>query len=287
MIEMWRVGILAVAGCGRVGFIPIDSEASFGPWSMPTLVGELADPAADDDPTLTDDLLVIYFNSRRAGGLGIGDIWMATRASTNDPFGAPTAVVELNTASDETTPEISGDGLTIYFSSDRPGGMGYLDVYVATRPSRAAQWSAPVHVAEVSTLYADESPCVDAAGTTMFLDSERADGTYDKIYMATRPDRGAPWSAPVLRTDLDYSDEEENPFLDSNGLAIWLSVGTINSDIYIATRPTSEAPFDTFAPADAINSAAVDYDPWLSPDNRELWFASDRNGNYELYRATR
>ena len=36
-------------------------------------------------------------------------------------------------------PSISSDGLMLFFNSNRPGGFGIFDLYVATRPSQQAQ----------------------------------------------------------------------------------------------------------------------------------------------------
>src|SRR5690554_405756 len=90
---------------------PPDTIAPLGPWSAPTPITDFP-PVADDDPSATGDLLELYFN--RAN-----DIFVSKRSSVNDPWGAPTAVAELNTAGVETTPEVSYDGLTIFLASDR------------------------------------------------------------------------------------------------------------------------------------------------------------------------
>src|SRR6476620_6319338 len=54
--------------------------------------------------------------------------------SQNNNFDAPQNMgANLNTASDETGPVISPNGLSLYFSSNRPGGRGGTDVYVSQR----------------------------------------------------------------------------------------------------------------------------------------------------------
>ncbi len=71
--------------------------------------------SAEDDtaPVLTPDELTIFFASTRGGGQD--DIWTATRASVNEPFGAPTNVMELNTAGREVPSFVSADGCTLFF----------------------------------------------------------------------------------------------------------------------------------------------------------------------------
>src|SRR5690606_9477723 len=94
---------------------------------------------------------LLYFNSERPGGVGEEDIWFVARASVQEPWGSPMPVSELNTEQRETGIGLTADGLTIFFSSDRPGGAGGLDVYRSTRVSRDARWSEPVREAALSS----------------------------------------------------------------------------------------------------------------------------------------
>src|SRR4030095_11813713 len=50
------------------------------------------------------------------------------------------------TCNDE-RPNISKDGLSLYFSSDRPGGCGGADIYVSQRASADSPWETPFNVA--------------------------------------------------------------------------------------------------------------------------------------------
>lgn len=57
-------------------------------------------------------------------------------------------VAELSTPYDDRMPNVREDGLEIVFSSDRPGGAGAQDVYVAKRRSVFHRWSAPQRIAD-------------------------------------------------------------------------------------------------------------------------------------------
>ena len=64
------------------------------------------------------------------------DIWVARRASATAPFAAPEPVAELahDGANVFQYPEwLSPDGCRIYFTSNRPGGKGALDLWQASR----------------------------------------------------------------------------------------------------------------------------------------------------------
>ena len=88
-------------------------------------------PSADDNPTLSADERVIVFTSTRLGSPG-HDIWYSTRPSRSAPFDTPQPLDDLNTTEhDEWETFLSGDGCELFFSSDRPGGKGKLDIYRA------------------------------------------------------------------------------------------------------------------------------------------------------------
>src|ERR1041385_2596536 len=101
-------------------------------------------PVGDDDPTLTSDLLELYFNRS-------SDIYVSRRSKVSDPWGAPSLVTELSSASGETTPEITSNGLTIFISSDKAPTTGGEDIWMSTRVSRSAAWSTPVHIDALSS----------------------------------------------------------------------------------------------------------------------------------------
>src|SRR5687767_9477207 len=52
----------------------------------------------------------------------------------------PGTSAELNTPSNEGYPVLSPDGLSLYIVSDRPGGFGALDIFVARRASLNDPW---------------------------------------------------------------------------------------------------------------------------------------------------
>lgn len=54
---------------------------------------------------------------------------------------------DVNTEFDESTPFLAADGMTLYFSSDRPGGIGQHDIYMTRRLDESWQkWSVPVNL---------------------------------------------------------------------------------------------------------------------------------------------
>ena len=64
---------------------------------------------------------------------------------------------DLNTPFLDGCPIESPDGRSLYMASNRPGGLGGLDIWVASRESRDAPWGAPVNLGESARLRSTEA----------------------------------------------------------------------------------------------------------------------------------
>jgi hypothetical protein len=252
---------------------------------------DISDPTAvDDDPTLTQDMLEIYFNSNRNGGTGGGDIWWSTRASLSDPWTSPVEASELNSLEDESTPEISGDGLTIYFSSKRPGGLGSYDIWMSTRFSRSASWESPQLVLELNSSETDSAAMALDSGLMLIMYSSRGGTGNSDLYLATRTSTAEPWGNITPLAELNGPDQEISPFLADEGRWVYFEsdrVGSLDRDIYSAHRATLFESFSQPLAVDELNSPQYDGDPWVSSDGRYIFFISSRSGQLDLYQAHR
>lgn len=126
---------------------------------------------------------ILYFSSNRSGGLGDSDIYQSTR-NANGTFNAPTNVAALNSLSLDRGLSVRRDGLEIFITSERDGGLGGPDIWVATRASVSAPWNPPVNLGGINSSGIDQSPSVSTDGSILYLTSTR-DGLLD-IYTATR-----------------------------------------------------------------------------------------------------
>jgi hypothetical protein len=115
-------------------YMSILIDGAFGP-HVP--IAELnTSTATEAHATLNQSEHEIFFYSSRTGGAGLTDIWTSTRQSANRPWNTPVNVSRLNTSSNEFHPSLDAQGETLFFASDRPGGSGGLDLYMATRKRR-------------------------------------------------------------------------------------------------------------------------------------------------------
>jgi len=111
------------------------------PWAEPVNLGPTVNSSASEDfPSLSSDGLLLFFSENRdsgplrPGGYGRPDMWAARRASVSDPWGMPMNLgPRVNSSSLDCAATLSPDGHTLYFTSERPGGLGgpYGDIYQA------------------------------------------------------------------------------------------------------------------------------------------------------------
>jgi hypothetical protein len=280
-------------------------------FDTPVPVAELASPSRTDNPTLTGDLLEIYFTTDRVSGNG--DVWFATRATATAPFGTPAPVTAVNGSSFETSSAISTDGLTLWFGSDRAGGVGANDIWVSQRATRASAWSTPVNVMALNSP-ADDIPrppgqhalVMPMASTK--TTSDNPSSTNYQTYLATRATPGAPFGAPVAIPELDDPDRSTvDGFLTDDGLTMFFSsaplaepadaavsavdggrtadAGAANSDLFVTSRLSTSELFSRPVALGDLNTSADERDPWLTPDGTTLYFTSDRGGVLNIYTA--
>jgi hypothetical protein len=255
-----------------------------------TLVAELASDEESDNPTLTADLLEIYFASGRDGGAGDVDVWTARRGSPEEPFGAPEPVSSVNTEEFETSPAVSLDGLELWLGAERDGGLGEQDIWVSRRSTRGDDWSAPVNVTELNSDAKDIPRPPAMAGRVMPLGSRRGGEDYYQTFLATRASSSEPFGVPVELSDIQAAGMNNvDAFLTEDGLALYFNrtpgAGEDTGDLFVAERASPSAPFGAAVPLDSVNTSYDERDPWLSPDGRTLYFSSDRDGTLSIYRA--
>jgi Tol biopolymer transport system component len=136
------------------------------PFATLSLVRELNTGLADDNPFVLPSGQAIYFSSDRGGNL---DLYRAARSAAS--FNPPVIVAgaDLATPGVEAQPVVSADELTLLFSSNRPGGVGASDVYIATRPSASVPFDAPQNLTAVNTIGDDAPSWLSADGCLLYL----------------------------------------------------------------------------------------------------------------------
>ena len=172
-----------------------DTHDNFA-WTTPVNLGALINRegldagaaylAGDGDDEDDDDAL-LFFGSDRPGGMGLVDLYMSAKDS-NGTFGPPVPIAELNSPFSEQRPSIRHDGLEILFYSNRPGGVGLTDLWMATRETLGQVWSPPENLGPlVNGPSADFHPSISSDGQTLYFASGRPGGPgMNDLYVTTR-----------------------------------------------------------------------------------------------------
>lgn len=182
-----------------------------------------------------DGQLVFFTACSRPGGLGDCDLYVSKLVGKDwsKPFNLGPAI---NTSLWESQPSISGDGRTLYFSSNRSGGYGGLDIWYSKLVNNI--WTLPVNMGpEINTKGNEQTPFIHADGRTLYYASDGLPGygAYD-LYLSRRT--GDKWSKPEnLGYPLNSPESEANIFINAKGTKAYVNSaregGLGRSDLYV------------------------------------------------------
>jgi hypothetical protein len=293
------VVLLVFAACGRFHFGPVESDATAPgdvavaprcdlakPYGPPVALVGLSSPSAEIGVEATDDMLDGVMWSDRSG---IDRIYEVTRATPADAFAMPQLVANLGSIAGvpDRDPAVTGDGLTLVFTSQRAGG-GNWDLYATTRPSRSQPFAAPAQISELATAGADWGPFIASDGLSLYY---VIGGDLAYSHRATP---ASPWSAPgTVLTELDTPSNEFEPAVTADELTIFYASdrpdgGLGGLDIWTATRASTADPFNAPSNLVELDTPGDDIPSWISPDRCEL-FLTRTNGaaGWDLYVSTK
>jgi Tol biopolymer transport system component len=274
-------------------------------WSAAGNLGSVLNtPSTDGCSFIAKNELSLYFASNRPGGFGGLDIYVSQRFSIYDSWGVPQNLGRgINGSANELCPMLTGDGRQLFFVSDRSGGCGGQDLYVARRQSTFDDftWDTPVGLGcDVNSTSSDFTPSLfadDGAGpAVLFFSSDRPGGSGGTdIYSSTLDAHGVFGHAvPVL--ELNTPADDQRPNVRNDGLEIFFDsnrVGSINgsSDLWTSTRTDpSKAWSQPVNLGPAVNTPAAEGRPSLSFDGKTLYFMSASPGGFggqDLYITVR
>ena len=218
-------------------------------------------------PTLTEDELYMVFASTRAGGFGGYDLYETNRANVDDPWSPPVNLSVLNSVSTDYEPNLSYDGLELYFISTRAGGIGPSDIYVSQRPAPAAPWGPPINIGSPvnSPGVGNDDPFLTQDGLTMFYTSGGAGGA--DIWRATRPAVFAPWNPPSQFAPANSGFLDHSPLPEGNGEIVWFSStrgggAGGSTDFFMTTLDPVTGLYSAPVEIDDMNTADWDSNAW-------------------------
>jgi Tol biopolymer transport system component len=215
------------------------------PWDSAVNLGPVINTDSFElTPALSRDERHLFFVSPRASGLA--DIWVSSRGNVHDDFGWQPPVM-LGPAINTTTAIDSkpsyfqsrkGGLPQLFFHSNRPGGAGGHDIYVADA------FGAAVLIPELNTPQNDQGATISRNGLEMFFQSDRPGGFgASDLWVSVRSSVFSPWSAPEnLGEVVNSAADDQIAGLSADGEALFFTSnrpgGFGMADIYMTTRTT-------------------------------------------------
>ena len=211
-------------------------------------------------------------------------------------FGTPTSVGEtVNSSYNDFNPNISADGLSLYFISNRTGGVGGTgmyagcDIWVTTRETTDDPWGIPVNLGPtINTPGGEFGVSISSDGLSLYFDMwQPGSSNSEDLYVATRATIDDDWSNPVsLGPTVNSSADDCYVNISADELALYFvanrSGGYGGYDLWVTKRETIYAPWG--APVNLgpnVNTSSGEGHPAISPDGRVFFFVStSRPGGY-------
>src|SRR3989454_9886273 len=205
----------------------------------------------------------------------------------------------VNSRCQDQTPTMSKDELSLYFLSDRPGGLGNLvsttgcmdnfDLWVAQRSSSDGPWERAVNLGPaINTTRNDVGPALSPDGHLLFFSSDRVSaGVLHDIYLSRRadPKDDLGWDEPTpLGPDVNTALHEAGPFYaqsaEDGSANLYFYHGSDNgatTDIYVAAVTRDGETLGPAVPVSELNfPGRPDGFVTVRADGKEILFNSGR-----------
>jgi hypothetical protein len=206
----------------------------------------------------------------------------------------------VNSTSPDAGPALSADGLSLYFYSGRPGGVGSDDIWVSHRGSAADAWGPPADLgAPIDSTARDFVPAFSPDGHWMFFASDRAGGyggpdLYESYRADVHDDFG--WGTPTnLGAGVNSAAADNGNGYFENGGHPQLYFGSDrigpagSADLYVSDL-MADGTWGTARLVPELNSTATENRPTLRQDGLEIFFYSARAGSIgssDIWTSTR
>lgn len=193
----------------------------------------------ENRPIVTDDGLSLFLEC--VNDASKARIHVSTRSAPSDVFPMHEPVpFETEPAANDFNPWISGDGLHMYFTSDR---LGFNDVFTSTRATTASPFGTPMPVTELNSMWGDYMGALSIDGLEILFESTRdTNFANGDIFHALRATPTEPFGAPTKLTELSDAVTNEYPsWVSPDRCQLMFTSnrggGPGRDDVWIASRP--------------------------------------------------
>ena len=246
-----------------------------------------------------DDYSTVLFASNRdaatgkathgATGENFTDLFIS-RMDRKGKWSVPVPVGgDLSSESDDGTPNVSHDFMTLYFTRCPKGKNEKLGCQIFHSRKSGFDWQKPEKLRIIDDSIVVAHPAISLDNLSLYFVSDMPGGYGGKdIWVITRDNEGSDWSSPQnLGEDINTPGDEMFPYAHADGALYFSSDGRIGLgglDIYKAARlETGRWSVENLRPP--INSSYDDFGIVFEHESERGYFSSNRKGrgNDEIY----
>ena len=218
-----------------------------------------ASPLSDDlnmeekkgSMSLTQDLNTLYYAADyNEKGYGRYDIYKVTK--TKKGWSVPKNLGKnINSDYWDSAPSIAPDNQALYFCSNRPGGYGGIDIYVAYKNEKG-YWEEAINMGPtINTAGDEQAPFIHADNKTLYFSSNGWPGFGGSDLFVIRKKIDGNWSSPInLGYPINTFDNEGSIAVAGNGFEGYIASDRADSrgslDIYKVILALNTRPNKTF-----------------------------------------
>ena len=175
-----------------------------------------------------DGQYLFFTGCNRPGGLGRCDIYIAKKEGVE--WSKPVDLgFPINTKGWESQPSVSSDGKTLYFVSDRKGGLGGYDIWKSNL-DETGKWGEPINLGpSINTIYDDMSPFIHPDNKTLYFSSDGWVGLGNKDIFISRLGSNNQWAEPQnLGFPINTFNDEGGLTINASGSKAYFSSNNFN-----------------------------------------------------------
>ncbi len=215
-----------------------------GKWSVPVPVESLNSEFEDGTPCISSDFSTLYFTRCKKGKNQQLGCQILISSANGGRWSEPEVEFEaLGDSVSTAHPAISPDGLTLYFVSDMPGGLGENDIWKVTRENAGGDWGSPMNLGEeINTPGNELYPFVHADGALYFSSDSRVGLGGLDIYKATLDETNS-WRLENMKPPINSPEDDFGIVFEADverGFFSSARKGRGNDDIFSFVLPPLE-----------------------------------------------
>ena len=206
----------------------------------------------------------------------------------------------FNSKDQDFAPTITADGRTMFFVSDRPGGLGREDFWKSTSPDNDdTDWAAPTDEREINSDQADGAASIAADGQTIYFATNRNTSvkndvniwvaTLDGTHWKNIHEVGAPVNTTAWESQPSISPDGKKLFFASNRDGKIGGEGKDNVDIFVSHQLPDGRWSEPVNLGSKINTGKYEGSPFIAADGTTLYFCSSGHGGLggqDIFQAT-